>query len=72
MSRKGEWKSFRFNGDVDLRVRFTTASGADRALRIPGVERVNGSTVRFAAPDFLQAFKAFNTMADLTELVKFI
>ena len=72
MSRKGERRPFRFDGEVDLRVRFTTASAVDRALRIPGMERVDGSTVRFTAPDFLEAFKAFNTMADLMELVKFI
>lgn len=72
MSRKGDWRPFRFEGEVDLRVRFTTASAADRVLRIPGIERVDGCTVRFIAPDFLQAFKAFNTMADLMELVKFI
>lgn len=72
MSRKDAWSPFRMDGAVDLQVRFTTASTADRVLRIPGVERVDGCTVRFMAPDFLEAFKAFNTMADLMELVKFI
>jgi D-amino peptidase len=72
MSRKKDWHPFRFEGEVDLRVRFTTASAADRALHIPGVERVNGRTVRFLASDFIEAFRAFNTMADLMDLVKFI
>jgi len=72
MSRKPDWRPFRIDGEVDLRVRFTTASGADRALRMPGVERVDGNTVRFRAGNFLEAFKAFNTMADLIELVPFI
>lgn len=72
MSRKKDWHPFRFEGEVDLRVRFTTASAADRSLHIPGVERVNGRTVRFLASDFIEAFRAFNTMADLMDLVKFI
>jgi D-amino peptidase len=72
MSRKPDWSPFRIEGEVDLRVRFTTASGADRALRIPGLERIDGKTVRFRAGDFLDAFKAFNTMADLIELVQYI
>jgi len=72
MSRKKDWHPFCFEGEVDLRVRFTTASAADRALHIPGVERVNGRTVRFLASDFIEAFRAFNTMADLMDLVKFI
>jgi D-amino peptidase len=72
LSRQQDWRPFRFEGGVELRVRFTTASGADRALRIPGLDRVDGSTVRFRAVDFLEAFRAFNTMADLMELVQFI
>lgn len=72
MSRKKDWRPFRFEGKVDLRVGFTTASAADRAEHIPGVERVNGRTVRFSANDFIEAFRAFNTMADLMDLVKFI
>ncbi|MEJ2024725.1 MAG: M55 family metallopeptidase [Deltaproteobacteria bacterium] len=72
LSRKSDWHPFRIEGKVDLRVQFTTASGADRALRIPGVERIDGKTVGFRAEDFLDAFKAFNTMADLIELVPYI
>ncbi|MFO7739902.1 MAG: M55 family metallopeptidase [Desulfatiglandaceae bacterium] len=72
MSRKRDWRPFRFEGRVDLQVGFTTASAADRAEHIPGVERVNGRTVRFSANDFIEAFRAFHTMADLMDLVKFI
>ena len=72
MSRKKDWHSFRFEGKVDLRVGFTTASAADRAQQIPGVQRVDGRTVHFLASDFTEAFRAFNTMADLMDLVKFI
>jgi D-amino peptidase len=72
MSRKKDWRAFRIDGKADLQVCFITASAADRAQRIPGVERVNGRTVRFPASNFIEAFRAFNTMADLMDLVKFI
>jgi D-aminopeptidase len=41
-------------------------------MRMPGNERLDGVSVRFSARDFLEAFKAFNTMADLIELVAYI
>ncbi len=55
-----------------MEVRFTTASGADRALRLPGSKRVSGDTISYETKDFITAFQAFNTIADLMELVPFI
>jgi D-amino peptidase len=72
MKRIGSWPLFQVDPPVELIVRFTTASSADRVLRMPGIERQDGLTVRFAGKDFLDAFKAFNTMADLIELVAYI
>jgi len=72
MTRRGGWPLFRVDAPVELRMRFTSTSAVDRVLRMPGTERVDGCTVRFAARDFLEAFKAFNTMADLVELVAYI
>ncbi len=57
---------------VRLTVRFTTASGADRALRMPGTQRTGGCTVGWEGENAMEAFKAFNTMADLAEMVPFI
>ena len=57
---------------MTLEVRFTTASGVDRVLRMPGAERVDGVTVRFQGRDLHQAFMAFDTMADLVTLVAYI
>jgi D-amino peptidase len=71
-SRRDAWPLFRVDPPVELTMRFTTASAVDRVLRMPGVERQDGLTVRFAGKDFLEAFKAFNTMADLIELVAYI
>lgn len=71
LSRKDEWRTFNVPDPVELNVRFTTASGADRTLRIPGVERVDNLTVRFMCRDFIEAFRAFYTMADLVDLVPY-
>jgi len=72
MLRIKAFKPFRIKSPVVLRVRFTTVSSVDRALRMPGIERVDNLTVRFKGKDFLEAFKAFNTIADLLDLVSYI
>jgi D-amino peptidase len=72
MSRIRAFKPFRIKSPVVLQVRFTTTSSVDRALRMPGTERVNNLSVRFKGKHFLEAFKAFNTIADLLDLVAYI
>ena len=57
---------------VTMEIRFTTASAVDRALRLPGTQRVSGDTIRYPAPDYAVAFQAFTALADLLELVHFI
>ena len=69
LSRPDRWPLLHLEGAVTLAVRFTTASAVDRVLRMPGTERVDGVTVRFAGRDLLEAFMAFDTMADLVSLV---
>lgn len=59
-------------GPVTMEMRFTTASSVDRALRLPGTERTAGDALVYRAPDYLTAFKAFDAVADLMELVPFI
>lgn len=61
-----------FAGPVELIVRCTTASGADRAGMIPRSERLDDRTVRYVGSDMLEAFQAFNAMTCLVELVPFI
>lgn len=72
MGCREAWSLWCVDPPVELEVRFTTSSSVDRVLRMPGVERIDGLTVRFQGRDFLEAFKAFNTMADLVELVAYI
>lgn len=65
-------KPLAFSGEVELTVRLTTASGADRAGMIPRTRRLDDLTVRYLAADMIEAFKAFNAMTCLVELVPFI
>lgn len=59
-------------GEVTMRIRFTTASSVDRALRLPATRRVSGDTLEYQAPNFISAFQAFAAITDLLELVPFI
>lgn len=72
MQQRSSWPLFRVDPPVELTLRFTTTSAVDRVLRMPGVERLDGVSVRYAGKDFIEAFKAFNTMADLIELIAYI
>lgn len=72
MRRSSPPPIWQIQGTVRLEVQFSTASGADRALRVPRTERVDALTVAYDAEDVLEAFQAFNTMADLLELIPFI
>jgi D-amino peptidase len=65
-------KPFVLAGDVELTVRCTTASGADRAGMIPRTRRLDDLTVSYTGSDMVEAFQAFNTMSCLVELVPFI
>jgi D-amino peptidase len=57
---------------VTMEIRLTTASSVDRALRLPGTQRVSGDTLVYNAPDYLAAHQAFVVITDLLELVHFI
>lgn len=71
-SRIADLAPFRLEGPVTLTMRLTTASGADRAMRLPGTVRTDPTAVRWEGPDILEAFRAFNAMADLVELTRFL
>ncbi len=72
LARRQQCKPLHVTAPVRLEARFTTASGADRAARLPGAVREDAMEVSYTAQDMLEAFKAFNTMADEVESVPFI
>lgn len=72
LGQKERCKPLRTTRPVLVEARFTTVSGADRAMRLPGAVREDAMLVGYTAPDMLEAFRAFNAMADELEAVPFI
>jgi len=56
---RDRFRALRLDSPVELEVRFKEALQAGRAARRPGVERVDGKTVRVEASDVVDAFEAF-------------
>ncbi|HXW77370.1 MAG TPA: M55 family metallopeptidase [Candidatus Eremiobacteraceae bacterium] len=58
-------RPFAFEPPIVLDVTFTATAKADIGALLVGSERVSARTVRYTAPDFLTAFKAFRALAVL-------
>ena len=63
--RGGSAKPFTFASPVMLELVFTSTAKADMASLLPGAERLDGRTLRYADPDFLTVFRAFRAMMTL-------
>jgi D-amino peptidase len=59
LERHAEFAPLRFDGPVTVEETFYFSQQADMAMLIPTLERVNGRTVRFTAPDALSAYRTF-------------
>ncbi|MDQ2876378.1 MAG: M55 family metallopeptidase [Actinomycetota bacterium] len=57
LADRGAVRPLRFDGPVLLEVEVLRPNMTERALLIPGVERVGGCTLRYAAPDFPTAYQ---------------
>lgn len=57
LADRGAIKPLRFDGPVQLEVEVLRPHMTERALLIPGVERTDGCTLRYAAPDFPTAYR---------------
>ena len=57
LERRAEWRPFVVAGPVRLEAAFATTAHADLAALIPTVERVDGRTVAYDAPDYLAAYR---------------
>jgi D-amino peptidase len=53
----------RFDGPVALEVEVLRPHMTERALLVPGIERENGRTLRYAAPDFPTAYRVTELIA---------
>ncbi len=57
LARRSEMKPVSFTAPITLEVELALASDADAVMFVPGMERVDGTTVRYRAPDALAAYK---------------
>jgi D-amino peptidase len=72
MDKVESLKPFMIESPITLHVRLTTSSSVDRLLMIPGIERLDGVTVRYQTNDLMEAFQIFHLMTNLSELVPYI
>ncbi|HEV2879149.1 MAG TPA: M55 family metallopeptidase [Candidatus Eremiobacteraceae bacterium] len=61
----GGAKPYAFASPTTLELVFTSTAKADMAMLLPGSERLDGRTLRYAHPDFLTVFRAFRAMMTL-------
>jgi D-amino peptidase len=59
---------FKVDGPVALEVDLLRPAFVDQALVVPGVERAGGRTLRYAAPDYLTAYRVVRLVAALSTL----
>jgi D-amino peptidase len=59
---------FVVDGPVELEVDVSTPAYVDQALVIPGVERTGGRTLRYAATDYLTAYRVVRLIGALSGL----
>jgi D-amino peptidase len=58
-------RPLRFDGPVQLEVQVLRPHMTEHALLVPGMERVDGCTLRYAAPDFPTAYQVTELIATL-------
>jgi D-amino peptidase len=58
-------RALRFDGPVLLEVDVLRPNMTELALLVPGIERIGGCTLRYAAPDFPTAYRVTELIAIL-------
>jgi D-amino peptidase len=57
LARRSQITPITISAPIALEVELSMASYADAAMAVPGMERVDGATVRYRAPDAIAAYK---------------
>jgi len=70
LGRVKDIHAFTVASPVHCEITFTDPSSADAVSHMPFVERQNGRTIAFTAPDFAQAFELFNGLHFLAGLFR--
>ncbi|MEV6635979.1 M55 family metallopeptidase [Actinoplanes sp. NPDC051470] len=68
LTGRGAVQPFGFTGAVELQVDVLRPDMTDHALLVPGIERLDGCTLRYAAPDFPAAHRMIELIAVLGAL----
>jgi D-amino peptidase len=68
LSSVGQLAPFRVEGPVELEIDLVRPAFVDQALVIPGIERAGGRGVRYAAPDYLTAYRIVRLVAALSTI----
>jgi D-amino peptidase len=58
-------RPLRLDGPVELQVQVLRPHMTEHALLVPGMERLDGRTLRYAAPDFPTAYQVVELIAAL-------
>jgi D-amino peptidase len=65
LRKAAQVKPFKLGPACRFELEFLVSSQADAAALLPGVERVNGRTVAFTSPDYLQGFRQLRALIAL-------
>lgn len=68
LARKGNIKPYAIKGKVTMRVEFHTADEVDMAATLEGVKRLDGYTLEFSRPNYLEAHSMAYTVFHLAGL----
>jgi D-amino peptidase len=65
LGRRQQIRPIKISSPVTLEIELSRASYADAAMFVPGMRRVNGSTVSYVAPDGVAAYKMSRLISSL-------
>ena len=69
LEQRQQVRNLRFEGEVELEVAFHREAMSEPGLLIPGVRRLDGTTVAYRAPDFRTAYEVIRLLAVLAGTV---
>jgi D-amino peptidase len=67
VERRSEMKPYKLDGPYTFELAFMRSAQADGPMMVPGVERVDGRTVRITADDFLVGVKFMRALISLAQ-----
>ncbi len=66
VKRKG--KIMKIEGPFEITLEFQNSGMVDNCLMVPGVERIDGYTLKISTPDIVSAYKMFRVLVSLSDI----